>query len=281
MTEPNFLGGLDVMVGVALSEAARKLEEFLASPSRRGTPTGARTEGKAFERLAREWWQSVAEELQKRGADIQHVRVANRLYNSLHRGRRTVYVPAGRPDMKAYSDNSVVITQSHPKWRWFDTTFKVSDIVATFPGVWEAIQRYAPDSGSFAGRNYPRMYEGATISFDDTVVFEDDGALTQKWLLEYKTAKPNSARQIEGNAHERLSFQMLSYLEIASRFPVCRFLVFANGAFSLYKNKYHVCFHIQADRLRVYSFFDMLFLSTKRQYLKIFTEVSRWLLGDP
>jgi len=127
--------------------------------------------------------------------------------------------------------------------------FPVSELIAAYPTEVEAIGRYAPDTGPFAGSQYPGIYSGLTTKFDDTVVLEDGGVLREKLLLEYKTAKSSRQRQIDGNAHERLSFQIMQHLEVATRYTKCSLVVLANGAFIRYRNKYHVNFHVQADRL--------------------------------
>ena len=92
------------------------------------------------------------------------------------------------------------------------------------------------------------MYAGLSTGFDDTIVLEQDGVLFEKILLEYKTAKPKHGKKVtprvDANAHERLTFQTMQYLEAATRYPACSLMVIANGAFSRYRNKYHVQFHV-------------------------------------
>lgn len=165
---------------------------------------------------------------------------------------------------------------------WFQTTFRVDEMLASFPGVPEVIARYAPSSGPFSGEQYPNMYSGMTTRFDDTMVLEDSGVMAAKVLLEYKTAKSSVGRQIDGNAHERLSFQMMQYLEVATRYPRCDFMVMANGAFSRYRNKYHPNFHVQADRLKAFSWFSMRHMCTADEFDALADRVFTWLVegGD-
>jgi hypothetical protein len=165
---------------------------------------------------------------------------------------------------------------------WFQTDFKVTELVAGFPGTGEAIARYAPRVGPYQGTKYPEMFSRMKTMFDATLVLIDDGVLADKILVEYKTAKASKQRQIDGNAHERLSFQTLQYLEVATKYPRCSFVVLANGAFAKYRNKYHVSFHVQAERLTAFSWFRMEHLCTAPDYLSFASQLSGWLFdGTP
>jgi hypothetical protein len=160
--------------------------------------------------------------------------------------------------------------------------FPVSELVAKYPTETEAIRRYAPEAGPFAGTQYPSIYSGLMTKFDDTVVLEQDGLLREKLLLEYKTAKSSSRRQIDGNAHERLSFQVMQYLEVATRYTKCSLVVIANGAFVRYRNKYHVSFHVQADRLANFAWFSMEHACSVPEYRRLMSGLLSWLFeGRP
>jgi hypothetical protein len=155
-------------------------------------------------------------------------------------------------------------------------------MIAAFPTEAEAVRRYAPTSGPFAGPQYPGIYAGMTTKFDDTVVLEEGGVLHEKLLMEYKTAKSSAKRQIDGNAHERLSFQIMQYLEVATRYTRCSLMVMANGAFVRYRNKYHVNFHVQAERLRSFGWFSMEHACTVLEYTRFLTGLLSWLFeGTP
>ncbi len=121
------------------------------------------------------------------------------------------------------------------------------------------------------------MYAGMSTGFDDTIVLVEAGVLREKILLEYKTAKSSKGGQIDGNAHERLSFQIMQYLEAATRYTKCSFVVFANGAFVRYKNKYHVNFHVQADRLSNFAWFSMEHACTSNEYARFLASLLSWL----
>jgi hypothetical protein len=100
--------------------------------------------------------------------------------------------------------------------------------------------------------------------------------------MEYKTAKSSAQRQIDGNAHERLSFQIMQYLEVATRYTKCSLMVMANGAFIRYRNKYHINFHVQADRLTNFSWFSMEHACTASEYARFLSGLLCWLFeGTP
>lgn len=126
------------------------------------------------------------------------------------------------------------------------------------------------------------MYSGLTTKFDDTIVLEEAGVLREKLLLEYKTAKSSKGTQIDGNAHERLSFQVMQYLEVATRYTKCSLIVITNGVYVRYRNKYHVNFHVQADRLSNFAWFAMDHACTQPEYLGLADSLTQWLFtGRP
>jgi hypothetical protein len=125
------------------------------------------------------------------------------------------------------------------------------------------------------------MFNGLTTNFDDCVVLEDRGTLKHKLLLEYKTAKSSRGTGIDGNAHERLSFQILQYLEVATQYPACSLEVIANGAFKNYRNKYHLGFKQQANRLKSFRWFEMTYRCESHEYTALASGLLHWLFhGD-
>ena len=83
--------------------------------------------------------------------------------------------------------------------------------------------------------------------------------------------------QTDSNAHERLSFQIMQYLEVATRYTKCSLMVMANGAFIRYRNKYHVSFHVQADRLANFAWFSMEHACTTTEYTRFLIAMLSWL----
>lgn len=254
---------------------AKRMEQFEASESVANTGTGSRREGEGFERLVGELWEAVRKQAAERGAACTFVAgVGNRRWARLSVANRSLFLPNN--PRAPLSDPG-----AQPS-RWLEVAFPVSDLIAAFPTEAEAIQRYAPESGPFAGSQYPGIYSGLTTKFDDTLVLEEGGVLREKIVMEYKTAKSSRQRQIDGNAHERLSFQIMQYLEVATRYTKCSFTVLANGAFARYRNKYHVSFHVQADRLANFAWFSMEHACTASEYSRFLAGLLSWLFdGTP
>lgn len=246
------------------------MQEFEASGSVANTGTGSRREGEQFEALAARFWHAAGEHLQAAGANA--IRVRNRKgkeWTRLSVNSRHLYLPAmpGNGQQPAIEQN-----------RWLDLSYNVRDLVATYPGEDQAISRYSPDVGPFQGSKYPDMFSRRSTNFDGAIILEDSGTLVEKILLEYKTAKSTRGRAIDGNAHERLSFQILQYLEIATRYTRCSMAVFANSAFLKYMNKYHVSFHVQAERLANFRWFDLTHACTASEYARFLNSLTGWLL---
>jgi len=253
-----------------------QMENFEAPGSIAKTGTGSRREGEDFENLIAKLWLEFRDTAQLSGANIEIVKTSgSRFYAKLTVGKRSVFIPT-------LEDNNITHYLDVENSQWLDIAFSVSGLVEKYPTEDEAIRRYAPETGPYANKSYPSIYKGMKTKFDDTVVLLDNGILREKILLEYKTAKSTAKHQIDGNAHERLSFQMMQYLEVATRYTKCSLVVIANGAFVRYRNKYHVNFHIQADRLRNFSWFSMEYACTKAAYIRFLEGLLNWLFeGKP
>ena len=256
--------------GPDLAALISEMEAFEASESVEKTGTGSRREGEGFERLVGQMWVAFRRTAEKGGARVSATEpVGQRHYAKLAVESRALIVPATSEDTRA-------LGVAGPS-RWLETTFPVAGLIASYPGEAEAIARYSPDRGPFSNQDYPAMYSGLKTKFDDTLVLQDGGVLKEKILLEYKTAKSSRGTQIDGNAHERLSFQVMQYLEVATRYTKCSFVVLANGAFIRYRNKYHVNFHVQADRLANFSWFSMQHACSTTEYSRFLTSLLKWL----
>lgn len=258
------------------------MEAFEASESVANTGTGSRLEGGEFEVLVQGMWNSFSDlcvaggaaRTQETGARFRKKLVWHRhIVHQLIVGDRRLVIPF--QDVRDTGAGG-----ADP--RWLETEFAVQDLVEQFPGTANAIRDYAPAVGPFTDERYPAMYAGMSTGFDDTVVLVEAGVLREKILLEYKTAKSSRGGQIDGNAHERLSFQIMQYLEAATRYTKCSFVVFANGAFVRYKNKYHVNFHVQAERLNNFEWFSMEHACTATEYTRFLSGLLSWLFeGTP
>jgi hypothetical protein len=253
---------------------ASRMEAYEAAASIAKTGTGSRREGEGFERLVAEFWTALRDRITSKSASIERVGGGRgRVWSKLAVRDRALYLP-DRTHVGART-----AAPSSPQSTWLEVVFPVSELVAAFPTTAEAISRYSPSTGRFSGPRYPEMYSGLTTKFDDTIVLEEAGVLREKLLLEYKTAKSSKGIQIDGNAHERLSFQVMQYLEVATRYTRCSLVVITNGAYVRYRNKYHVNFHVQADRLSNFSWFAMDHACTQPEYLALADSLSQWLFA--
>ncbi|MFQ3581214.1 hypothetical protein J8C06_14705 [Chloracidobacterium validum] len=266
-----------------IASICEQMESFEAPKSLANTGTGSRLEGSEFESLVQQMWNAFSELCCANGAKREERLGARfrkklvwhrRIFHELTVGERQLIVP-----YKDELDERARMT-GEPDQSWLETEYTVHSLVENFPGKDKVIRDYAPSKGRFAEKAYPSMYDGMSTGFDDTVLLVKAGALHEKILLEYKTAKSSNRRQVDGNAHERLSFQIMQYLEVATRYTQCSLMILANGAFVRYKNKYHVNFHIQAERLKKFPWFTMEYACTQPEYQKFLSGLLLWLFND-
>lgn len=265
----------------ALRRTCMLLEEFEASESIANTGTGARAEGHDFEDIVAAFWTEVASLATQLGAKagpeyrLESAGAGRNRRSSVYRrfdhDSRRLYLPLAQPTPGASRGDD------ERTFQWLKLSFDVEALAVAYPGRIAVRERYAPQGGPYAGDSYWEMFRGLTTNFDDSVVLEDNGVLVEKILLEYKTAKSSRGRAIDGNAHERLSFQILQYLEVATQYPSCRFEVLANGAFRNYRNKYHLGFNQQADRLSSFRWFQMAYRCEAHQYESLAADLLLWL----
>lgn len=253
-----------------LKQICDQMEAFEASGSVANTGPGARREGSDFENLVAKMWSELAILATESGAAKCALQpVGSSHYVRLVLGERSLVIPA--------ISTSAALGES-VNARWLQVDFEVNDLVNNFPGPEVVTERYAPKTGRYKGPEYAGIYDGLKTRFDSTVVLIDRGVLKEKILLEYKTGKSSKHRQIDGNAHERLSFQIMQYLEVATWYTRCSLTVIANGAFVKYRNKYHVNFHVQADRLSNFAWFTMDHWCTSYEVEKFLLGLLCWLL---
>jgi len=133
--------------------------------------------------------------------------------------------------------------------------------------------------------DYKKNYSNSETVFDLTVVLlekenNDKWNLHKKYLIECKSAKSSSGGRIDGNAHERFSYQNLDFLEIALMHEnePYEILLFTNKAFLSYSNKYHAGFCVHALRLmEKYPCYRFNIVSTEEQYARLLNEWKTWL----
>ena len=164
---------------------------------------------------------------------------------------------------------------------WLERKFLVADLIEAQlgPGPYSFAPPSREDSARYHGNRYPALFARMTTNFDFSGALVTEGALREKLLFEYKYAKSSNREAVDGNAHERLSFQVLQYLEIALRYPSCSLNVIAAQAFSEYRNKYHPSFNQQAIRLNeTFQQVHFRFAACRSEYIALFDCFARFLL---
>lgn len=274
---------LPAQVAQTIESISQGLALVEAEPTARGRPAGEATGGRAFESQVKEAWRELAKALVHEGCQVTVAQADTEWMTCIAKSEsaRRLYIP-GRPSEWDLSTD--IVGEAVPQ-AWAERRFLVSQLVLRHLG--EKVLRFAPvnkeDSPDFYGQNYPKMFEGKTTTFDFTVACADGGVLQEKLLFEYKSAKSSSGVTVDGNAHERLSFQTLQYLEVGGMIANTSFNVIASSAFSRFKNKYHVTFNQQAVRLGdVFQYFTMRVIACKSEYRRFFSMLVGWLfLGTP
>lgn len=261
-----------------LVRIAEKVAHFESGPSERGLPAGAHRGGGDFETVVRDCWGDFVVALGS-GVVADNFQMNGRTYTALTSsdGRRVMYF--GR-QIQASNILKTLAHREIPE-AWLEVKFRVKDLLRDHLG--ESVYDFAPptahDSPKYHGKNYLKIVEGRTTNFDETIALTEDGVLVEKMLFEYKSAKSSSGNAVDGNAHERLSFQALQYLEVAQRYTRASFNVLASSAFAKYKNKYQPAFNQQAVRLGdAFAFFIMRYLSCESEYKMIYTALADFIL---
>lgn len=240
------------------------------------TAAGTRGEGREFEAAVKRAWILFAQEINK----VATIHVARPQREGQHdcikmqgRGGPWAIFFAYSSDMAKFAEGE--ITEDVPP-DWLAKTFLVSDLVGPSP------YSFAPptpqDSPLYYGENYPKMFEGMTTSFDFSGALVDNGALREKMLWEYKYGKSTDGKRLDGNAHERLGYQVLQYLELAQRFPSCSFNVIASQSFSEFRSKYHAGFNAMGLRLsEMFQQVQFRFAACRSDYIALFDCFAQFL----
>jgi len=149
-------------------------------------------------------------------------------------------------------------------------------------------------SVTYRGENYRKIYlkgkgkKSKITEFDGAILKLvspplsglEKACLDKKILVEIKSAKIKPGGSIDGNAHERFSFQNMEYLEIASLYQGTQLLLLTNDVFLRSRNKYHTAFGVHAIRLaNVFPFYEFDMVTTSEQYVRLFKEWEKWLLS--
>lgn len=259
-----------------LSALGDVISDYAGGPAIPATAAGTRQEGREFEAAVRAGWIIFAGEMTK----IATIHVVEPQREGQRRG---IKMASRRDDRAIFFDYSSDMAEfaegdvhEDVPPDWLAKTFLVSDLVG--PGPYSFAPPTPADSPKYWGDNYPAMFAGMTTSFDFSGALVASGALKEKLLYEVKYAKSTDGNRLDGNAHERLGYQVLQYLELAQRFGSCSLNVIAGGAFSLYRNKYHPGFNAMANRLNeMFQQVQLRFAACRSDYIALFDVLARFL----
>jgi len=255
---------------------------YSGGPSLAGVPAGGRAEGGEFEAAVKDTWTTFASEIRRTVGTVMIV-------HPQRQGQKTaVKLQSRNGPWAIYWDYSAElaalaereVTEDVPP-AWLQRRFLVADLLEAQlgPGPYPFAPPTEHDSERFHGLNYPAMFAGRTTNFDFSGALVAEGTLREKLLFEYKYAKSSNNDSIDGNAHERLSFQVLQYVEVAFRYPSCSLNVIAAQAFSEHRNKYHPAFNQQAIRLsETFRNVQFRFAACRSEYIAMFDCLAYFLL---
>lgn len=272
---------LPSLVREVIDSVANSLARLEAAPSKRGLPAGSARGGRQFEHAMHVAWRSLLKALAKAGCHLTAASSGDRYMTVVSSPTNKRRLLLGiKPSALGARVTTKRVDEVPPMWA--ETKYLVSALIEKHlgRGPLPFVPEGPEDSRNFSGPNYPRIFAGKTSEFDFTAVCEEAGTLVEKMLFEYKSAKSTKGITVDGNAHERLSYQTLQYLEIASGAPNISFNVIASSAFVHYHNKYHATFNQQAIRLGdTYRFFVMRFVSSLSEYRRFFGMLAGFALG--
>lgn len=260
-----------------LQHLAAEIAAFVSPPSRRGAPAGSAEGGAKFEKLLFRSFASFALSLGP-AIDVFTGEYQKKKFTVINNavGERAIVFNTRLPFER---EPSVKMFDLPPDW--LRVAYSVKGLLSESLG--DEVYDFAPptenDSPKYHNRKYLQMVGNRRTVFDFSAVLLEKNTLLNKILFEFKSSKSSNGRSIDGNAHERLSYQTLQYLEIAQLYPKVSFVVVESSAMSKYENKYHPTFNQQAHRLSsVFGNFSMWFLACESDYYRLFQSLGDFVL---
>ncbi len=172
------------------------------------------------------------------------------------------------------------LKKAFPVEEWYDLYITDVERMGAVPNEHEELPFGDSKRIPFAGSAYKQIYRGLKTKFDGVILFIEGDQLLGKSLVEIKSAKSSGGRRIDGNAHERFSYQNLDYVEIGAIYPRTELLLLTNDAYVRYRNKYHTGFAVHALRLgQAFPWYRFSMVSSAGQYLRLFEGWIDWLEG--
>lgn len=235
----------------ALLHHAEALYDFEAPEVQPGVPAGSRTDYVRFHIFAREFLSELADRLAGEYGGAIFVRRGKKHWRKIVHGKRACYIPCAAPPFNA-------ICASVPKW--LSAGFSASGPVA-------------PGEGEIAGK--------INFSFKEVIGLVDEGCPPCRIVIDYVTGKSSKGEKMDGNAHERLSYKILQYVEMLHLDALemqCRLFIFGNGAFVKYSNKFYPSTLMHLERLgALVKRFEAGMAVDVDGYLRLALEIADWL----
>ncbi len=176
------------------------------------------------------------------------------------------------------------LKKAFPVKEWYDLHIEDVEKMGVIPKKHEEAPFGDPERIPYTETEYKRIYQDLKTNFDGVILFIEGDELLSKNLVEIKSAKSSKRKtkspKIDGNAHERFSYQNLDYVEISAIYPKTELLLLTNDAYVRYRNKYHTGFAVHALRLsQAFWWYKFSMVSSAGQYFRLFEGWIDWLNG--
>lgn len=240
-------------LSTALLPHAEAIATFEAPESQAGVPAGARRDYIRFQALISTFLSELAERLAAEYGGGIFAAGGKKFWRKIGHRSRFCYVPCGAPDF------GVGIART-PKWLSRQLSWPN---IAT-PGIHNQGKK-------------------AIFSFWNVVGFGDASRPGHCTFIESVTGKSSDGEKLDGNAHERLSYKILQYIEMmqsAEGGNACELFVFGNGAFSQYRNRFYPSTQRHLKRMAaVFEGFRAELAVGVDEYMALTNRILDWL-GD-
>jgi hypothetical protein len=147
----------------------------------------------------------------------------------------------------------------------------------------EVLPEFAGLEEQFSGLEAVRPVKRSTSFFDGVILCIENHRLVGRIVIEAKSGKSSDGDRLDGNAHERASHKVNSFLLLAEagRFTGAKLLIATNDAFARYQNSF------MSDLQAMIALFNRSFprfhgqvLTEAKQYAAEFELLDRWLRGE-
>jgi hypothetical protein len=242
------------LLDASLLPYAEALYEFEAPATQTGTPAGSRKDYLEFHRRVGAFLSELSDRLADEYGGVIIAGYGGMHWRKIVHGRRVCYMPCAVP-------SSDTVVASIPEWLACGTKDR-----AHFSFERELPAREAP------------------FEFKGVIGLREDGCPPVRILTEYVTGKSSKGEKMDGNAHERLSYKLLQYLELYAEDATdkCELFVFGNGAFAKYSNRFYPFMQRQFERMAAaFPNFKAVWAVEVPDFLALGQRIVEWLGERP